>query len=94
LQVETFFRSGRPDFVFARATTGFFGVFGWGGIGRGFFFCNRFSYSELIGVRGQESIVDIIPMSLWGEASTIARYEPQTPLNPLKRFVQKSIINS
>ena len=42
LQVETFFRSGRPDFVFARATTGFFGVFGWGGIGRGFFFCNRF----------------------------------------------------
>ena len=45
-------------------------------------------------VRGQELIVDIIPMSLWGEASTIARYEPQTPLNPLKRFVQKSIINS
>lgn len=42
LQVETFFRSGRPDFVFARATTGFFGAFGLDGIGRGGFFCNRF----------------------------------------------------
>jgi len=42
LQIETFFRSGRPDFVFARATTGFFGAFGLGGIGRGFFFSNGF----------------------------------------------------
>jgi hypothetical protein len=46
------------------------------------------------GDKGSELIVDIIPMSLWGGASTIARYEPQTSLNPLKRFVQKSIINS
>jgi|GEM_PF-6997999 len=41
LQVETFFRSGRPDFVFARATTVFFGAFGLDGIGRGFFFLQK-----------------------------------------------------
>lgn len=42
LQVEAFFRSGRPDFVFTRASTVFFGVFGFGGIIRALWFFNRF----------------------------------------------------
>ena len=46
------------------------------------------------GDKGSELIVDIIPMSLWGGASIIAKYEPQTPLNPPERFDRKSIINS
>ena len=64
LQVETFFRSGRPDFVFARATTGFFGVFGWGGIGRGFFFCNRFPGRNSGGIDADMTDDTVTQMSL------------------------------
>lgn len=64
LQVEAFFRSGRPDFVFARATTGFFGVFGWGGIGRGFFFCNRFPGRNSGGIDADMTDDTVTQMSL------------------------------
>lgn len=64
LQVEAFFRSGRPDFVFARATTGFFGVFGWGGIGRGFFFYNRFPGRNSGGIDADMTDDTVTQMSL------------------------------
>jgi len=55
---------------------------------------NFFEPITKVRARGQELIIDIISMSLWGGASINAKYEPQNPLHPPERFVQKSIFNS